>query len=41
MSINVSMSNLPNSTTAGGINNSLKTLFINEGENLVNNFILI
>lgn len=36
MSINISSSNMPGSTTGVGINNSLKSLFISEGENLIN-----
>lgn len=35
MSINISNSLIPNSTTAVGITSSLKTMFITEGENLV------
>ena len=40
MSINISGSILQNSTTVGGVNSSLKTLFITEGENLVNKIYL-
>lgn len=35
MSVNVSTSNLPHSTNAG-VNSSVRSLFITEGENLVN-----
>ena len=35
MSVNVSTSVMHNSTTGIGINSSLKSMFITEGENLV------
>jgi hypothetical protein len=41
MSVNISNSMIPNSTTAVGITSSLKTMFISEGENLVNIFLYL